>query len=94
MLEDLTQPQRKLAEYMSELSEQAYCAGWMDGLESALRGAMTGEIKKYGNLVFTDEMIRKLKSLSSEANGWIIYDDENEETFVPMDKLRAGMTDR
>ena len=36
MLRDLTPPQRQLADFMSDLSENAYCAGWMSGLEYAL----------------------------------------------------------
>lgn len=31
MLSELTPSQRALAEYMSDLSEDAYCAGWMLG---------------------------------------------------------------
>jgi hypothetical protein len=36
MLADLSLPQKELAEYMSSLSELAFLAGWMDGLEFAL----------------------------------------------------------
>lgn len=36
MLNDLSPQQRELENYMSELSEHAYSAGWMDGLEFAL----------------------------------------------------------
>jgi hypothetical protein len=36
MLRDLTPAQCELAKYMSDLSEEAYCAGWMQGLEYAL----------------------------------------------------------
>ena len=30
----------KLRDYMSELSERAYCAGWMEGIEYALWNAV------------------------------------------------------
>ena len=36
MLRVLTADQRQLANFMSNLSEQAYCAGWIEGLEYAL----------------------------------------------------------
>jgi hypothetical protein len=42
MLSDLTPDQRALARYMSDLSEEAYCAGWMSGLEYALWDGLIG----------------------------------------------------
>jgi hypothetical protein len=46
MLADLSPDQRRLADYMSELSESAYCAGWMEGLEFALWEAVQGQRKE------------------------------------------------
>jgi len=82
MLNDLNDSQRQLADYMSELSEEAFCAGWMEGLELALWDGMNHEIDEFGRLKFTEDIIIELKILSSNANGWIIFDDEREETFV------------
>ncbi len=82
MINDLNPSQRELAEYMSSLSEEAYSARWMSGLELELWKAMKKEIVKYGRLEITDEIIAKLKDLSSKANGWIVFDDENEEIFL------------
>lgn len=50
MLNDLTSAQQRLAQYMSELSERAYSAGWMDGLELALWQALKDGPYKYGQL--------------------------------------------
>jgi hypothetical protein len=36
MLTELTADQRRLADYMSELSEEAYAAGWRHGPENAM----------------------------------------------------------
>ena len=36
MLRDLTDAQRELAEAMSDISEDAYCTGWMQDLEYGL----------------------------------------------------------
>ena len=33
MINDLTAPQRELHDFMSSMSEQAWSAGWMYGLE-------------------------------------------------------------
>lgn len=71
---------------MSDLSEQAYCAGWMDGLEHVLWSVVTGGSRRYGFLQITDEHIEKLKELSDTCGGWIIFDDEKGETFIPFDE--------
>jgi ankyrin repeat protein len=86
MLNDLTEDQKKLGNFMSVLSEEAYTAGWMEGLEFALWKAMNNQITEYARLKFTKEHIEKLKSLSSKINGWIIFDDKTEETFVTFEE--------
>ncbi|GAB5476053.1 MAG: hypothetical protein Mars2KO_41520 [Maribacter sp.] len=82
MISDLTPAQKVLAEYMSYLSEEAFSATWMDDLEFKLWQLMNGEIEEYGRLDVTIHMINKLKELSARANGWIIFDDEKEETYL------------
>jgi hypothetical protein len=42
----LDHAQRQLADYMSDLSEEAYSAGWMNGLEYALWDALTGRLEE------------------------------------------------
>ncbi len=73
---------RKLADYMSDLSEVAYCAGWMRGLEYALWQAVLLGPRRYGRLQITAEHIERLKSLSEAAGGWIVFDDAQEEILV------------
>jgi len=82
MIGDLNKEQLKLAEYMSELSELAYTAGWMDELEFSLWDAINHKITEYGNLIFTEQIIDNLKELSDKAGGWIIFDEKKEETFL------------
>lgn len=82
MLSDLTGEQRALAEFMSSLSEDAYCAGWMDGLEFALWQVLIGERREYGRHVMTSDDRSMLRSLSDAAAGWIVFDDEREETWL------------
>ena len=43
----------ELMRYMSELSERAYCAGWMEGLEYTLWKAVLEGRLKYGRLQIT-----------------------------------------
>ncbi len=83
MLRDLTTDQRRLADFMSDLSEQAYCAGWMDGLEYALWEALVGTRREYGRLDLSDTQRMRLRELSEACGGWIVFDDDNEETWLP-----------
>lgn len=76
---------RELMMHMSELSEEAYCAGWMDGLEYALWNAVLNGSRKYGQLDIADAHISKLRELSDRCGGWIVFDDETEETFMPLE---------
>ncbi len=40
-------------------------------------------MKEYGRLKFTSHVIATLQDLSTAANGWIYFDEEREETFLP-----------
>jgi hypothetical protein len=89
MLRDLTAPQRRLAEFMSELSEEAYYAGWQEGLEYALWDALADGHSSYGRLNLTNEHRGHLRQLSDECGGWIVFDDRNEETWLPTPEWQA-----
>jgi hypothetical protein len=84
VLQQLDPHARALADFMSELSEEAYCAGWMDGLEFALWRALIGGPRTYGRLEITDQQLTRLRELSEAARGWIVFDDAEEETLVPL----------
>jgi hypothetical protein len=86
MLASLTPQQRDLAVYMSELSEHAYSAGWMEGLEQSLWRAVTTGPFRYGHLTLTAAHVEKLKALSNACGGWIRFDDHLEESFVPIEQ--------
>jgi hypothetical protein len=84
MLNELTTEQIALARQMSDLSEKAYYAGWMRGLEYALWQLVLGERGDYGHLSFGSDDAGILKRLSQACGGWIVFDDEKEETWVPL----------
>ncbi len=88
MIHDLTTQQTNLEEYMSDLSEEAYCAGWMDGLEYALWKAVIDGPMQYGYLFIGENEIKKLKKLSEQCSGWIYFDDKDEETFIELDEWK------
>ena len=81
MLSDLTAPQRELAEYMSLLSEKAWSAGWMRGLEFDLWRALVSGAFKYGQMQISEAQCRQLRALSEACGGWIRFDEAREETF-------------
>jgi hypothetical protein len=80
MLNELNDNQRALADYMSELSEDAYCAGWMSGLEYALWRVVIEGPRRYGFLDIDAAHIEHLRKLSQQCRGWIVFDDQTEET--------------
>jgi hypothetical protein len=86
VLASLTPQQRELAVYMSELSEHAFSAGWMEGLEQALWRAVVSGPFRYGHLTLTIEHVQKLSALSKACGGWITFDDDLEECFVPLER--------
>ena len=67
-----------LADYMSELSEKAYCAGWMMDLEAVLWQSVLEGPFHYGRLELTSAHVDRLHALSEACGGWIIYRDRME----------------
>lgn len=88
MLADLNSEQRALADYMSELSEKAWHAVWIAHLEYDLWDAVTGGSSSFGQIYLTREHLQTLMNLSERCGGWIVYDQANEETFVPIDEWK------
>ncbi len=82
MLADLTPTQRALADQMSEISEDAYCAGWLVDLEYDLWQILIGGQSVFGAL--SEPEIKQLRELSDACGGWIVYDADLAETFVPL----------
>lgn len=83
MLADLSESQRELANYMSTISEEAYAASWIEGLEFELWRAIQESPIPYGRLQLTSAHTKRLKELSQICGGWIRFDDTTEEQFVP-----------
>lgn len=87
---ELTPAQRELADYMSDLSEEHYCAGWLNDLEFALWGFVVDGPGMFGVLRVTPGKIARLIQLSSACGGWIVWRDEDQsETSLPMTEWLA-----
>jgi len=84
MLRDLSASQRDLADFMSAISERLFSAGWIDGLEYKLWSAASEGLSETGLLQITIEEIAGLRERSARCDGWIVFDDKSEETFVSL----------
>ena len=72
---ELTEDQRRLVDLMSDISEDAYCAGWNSGNEYRLWAMLAepGDSGIYSRTVVTDEQIAEMRRLSELIGGWIEY---------------------
>ena len=90
---NLTKEQSELAEYMSEISEDAYCAGWIAELEFDLWRIINSYPQNFGLLFISSSTIEELKSLSEKCNGWIYWSDNEGMCFMPLDEWQEYYSD-
>ncbi|MDA0195468.1 MAG: hypothetical protein O2887_16770 [Bacteroidetes bacterium] len=68
-----------LVDFISEISEDYFAAGWLNGIEFDLwRLISTGNLPEYHSVVTLDEdldIIEGLRLLSNITNTWAIWDD-------------------
>jgi hypothetical protein len=84
-----------LRDYMSELSEEAWYAGWMMDLEYALWDAVEHGPRSYGRLELSAQHVTKLRALSAACGGWIRFDDvAGDEVFVPIEVWKRLAAER
>ncbi|PAC31090.1 hypothetical protein [Flectobacillus sp. BAB-3569] len=84
MIADLTNTQRELAYYMSEISEKCYAASWMQGLEYALWNAVINGEQAYGQDFISKKNCETLRILSEACDSWIYFDESSEETAISL----------
>lgn len=79
--------QARLADLMSDISEDCWCAGWLSCNEYALWGMVadpTAE-RRYGFGYVEDEQVAELMSLAQRTGGWIIYFDDAFDPDAPVE---------
>jgi hypothetical protein len=81
MPSDLTVEAQVLADTMSAISEDAWCAGWMLDLEFDLWAAIQGDKKGYRRAMVDDVDIAKLRWLSNACGGWIVFHETSGRAF-------------
>jgi hypothetical protein len=86
---DLSAAAWSLATCMSAISERAYCAGWLGDLEFKLWAEIERTPGVYTGFKLSDVERAALRALSDAAQGWIVFNSEHGETFVPLDDWRT-----
>ena len=86
---ELTPKQRELYDLMSEISEDCYCAVWMNGNEFVIWRALQGGDRTYGQGEIEQAMLEQCRQLATEIGGWIVWPDNEGERFMPMDQWLA-----
>ncbi|WP_124543191.1 hypothetical protein [Piscinibacter terrae] len=90
---DLTREQQELADFLSQLSERSYRAGWMQGIESEVWVAMHApDLGRVPLMKLTPEEVHRLHAMSAKCGGWIIFDEVHEESFIPIEEWRSRQT--
>ena len=75
-----------LRDYMSEISERYYCAGWLINLEYSLWDMVINDGREFGMGEVAEYEIDVLKKLSEECGGWWYFSDDNiGELFIDID---------
>ena len=71
----LTQDQRELYDFMSEISETSYCAGWMEGTEFRLWDFMTNadDDGDWGLFPIPQTARERLMVLARRVDGWTYF---------------------
>jgi ribosomal protein S18 acetylase RimI-like enzyme len=92
-LPGLTLAQSELAELMSDISEDQYCAGWLTGLEYDLWALLqSSDAERVGAFSSTHPRdIRRLRELSAVTNGWIVWADHADPDLqhMPLEQWEA-----
>ena len=93
MFKDLSKQQKALCNLMSDVSEEDWAAGWMDGLEYALWHMILNGPAYYGFKFVDEQTIQQLKHLSDQAGCWIIFDDTTAEKAVSLSDWQGMFED-
>lgn len=81
----MTWQQRALYQLMSDISEDCYCAGWMNGNEYTLWEMLTTPTapRNYGMGQVSDRDIAEMRAISNDIGGWIRWHDDADEPDLP-----------
>lgn len=82
---EFNEKQQELYDTMSFISEDCYFASWIMGNEYGIWNALQTVNRSYGDGEISDYGIDKLRQLSQELGGWIIWVDDEDLPDMPID---------
>ena len=84
----------RLRSLMSDLSEDCWCAEWLDGCETALWAFVTEGPGGWGLGTVDQRGVDELRDLSDKAGGWWVWNDALDgNVFVPRAEWLARYAD-
>jgi hypothetical protein len=78
--------QRELYELMCDISEDATFAGWISGNEYYLYSALLQNSLTYGMCDIDRDDLNRLRELSEDVDGWVIWFDDSNDAGLPTEK--------
>ena len=89
-MRELTSDERALAEAMSDVSELAYCAGWMQDTEYEVwRLLHEGGSWGQADAEHLAPLLADVRAAFDRAGCWIVWDDEHEEQPITLGTWRS-----
>lgn len=83
---DFNAQQRELHDLMSDISEDCWCAGWLLNNEHTIWEALQGGDRTYGQGEIDAERLERIRALSAELDGWIVWIDDRDEPGMPVEQ--------
>jgi len=65
--------ERELEDTVCEISEKAYLAAWMLGIEFELWDCVRTRRRRLGQILVDESSIRRLRELSAALDAWIVF---------------------
>jgi len=79
---------------MSKISEDAFSAGWLDGLEYELWENLDRSMSSYCKHIIPHEELEQLRFLSDKCGCWIIFDNDHEETALDLESWEKKFNEK
>lgn len=74
----------EMLEIIRDISEECYCAGWMQYVEYHAFLAMNNGCRYFGRSIISEEQCDRLRELSLKIGHWPMHDKDYQVVFVPL----------
>lgn len=84
---------------MKQLSEDIYCASWLNDLEFRVWDMAFGGENTLGDTPVTDRMAKSFRDIAALADGWWVWpdtvgEDGSDAIFIPMNRWKECLARR